>query len=87
MASRVSTLPRIGDDVEPHAEGVQLRCPPGRTGADAGAVGQLAEGQPVAGDEHVARVAADRHGSHLDAVVRRRSAGPCRSGRRRRSRR
>ena len=43
----------------------------GRAGADAGAGGQLAEGEPVAGDDHVARVLARRYGGQRDAVGRR----------------
>ena len=57
---RVSTLPRIADDLETEAERVQLGGPARRAGADAAAGRQLAEGEAVAGDDDVARVLARR---------------------------
>ena len=57
--SRVSTLPRIGCDLQAEAEREHLRGAARRTGAEPRAGGQLAEGQAVAGDQHVARVRAD----------------------------
>ena len=49
-------------DHQAEAERLELRAPAGRPGADGGAGGQLAEGEPVAGDERVARVLAGGHG-------------------------
>ena len=57
---RVSTLPRMSDDLQTEAEGVQLGGPARRAGADRAADRQLAEGEPVAGDDGVARVLARR---------------------------
>ena len=63
---RVSTLPRIGEHVEPEAERVQLRGPARGAGADLRADRQLAEGEPVAGHHGVARVLAQRYGDQVD---------------------
>ena len=57
--------------VETEPERVELGGPARRAGADAGAGRQLAEGQPVAGDDDVARVLAGRDGGEGDA-----GAGP-----------
>ncbi len=66
---RVSTLPRIGPHVEAESERGELGRAPGRAGADDGADGQLPEGQPVAGDEHVAAVLAHRDGREHELGV------------------
>ena len=63
-------------DLQTEAEGVELRGPARRAGADAAADRQLAEGEAVAGDDDVARVLAQRYGGQREAVGRRRSAGP-----------
>ena len=49
---------------------MQLRRAPRGAGADHAADGQLAEGQPVAGDHDVARVLAGGHRGQRDARVR-----------------
>ena len=72
----MSTLPRTVDDLQAEAERAQLRGAPGRAGADPGAGGQLAQGQAVAGDEHVARVLPRRDGGEHEPVGAARSAGP-----------
>ena len=54
-------------DLQTEAEGVQLGGSTRRAGADPAACGELAEGQPVAGDDHVARVLAERYGGERDA--------------------
>ena len=69
MPSRVSTLPRIADDLDAEAERVDLRGAARRTGADARALRQLAEGEAVAGDQHVARVLAQRDGGQRQPRV------------------
>ena len=56
------------DDVEAEPEGEQLSGPPRRAGAHGRPCGQLTEGQPVAGDHHVARVLTDGDGGEGDAV-------------------
>ena len=58
------------DDLQTEAEGVQLGGAAGRAGADAAADRQLAEGEPVAGDDDVARVLAEGYGGQRDAVGR-----------------
>ena len=47
---------------------MQLRGPARRAGADPGPGGQLAQGEPVAGDHDVARVLARGYGGQRDAV-------------------
>ena len=54
--------------VQTEAEGVQLRDPARRAGADPAAGRELAEGEPVAGDDDVARVLARRYGGERDPV-------------------
>ena len=66
-ASRVSTLPRTLDDVEVGPRGQQLGAPAWRPGADDRAGGQGRQREPVAGDEHVARVGALRYGGEDDS--------------------
>ena len=67
---RVSTLPRMSDDLQTEAERVELGRATRRAGADAAAGRQLAERQPVAGDHDVARVLAQRYGGQREAVGR-----------------
>ena len=55
-------------ELQAQAEGGELADPTRRTGAEPAADGQLAEGEAVAGDDHVARVLAQRHGGQRDAV-------------------
>ena len=59
------------DQLDAETERGQLGDPTRGAGADPGADGQLAEGEPVAGHDHVARVLAQRHGGQGDAVGRR----------------
>ncbi len=58
------------DDIQTEAERVELGDPPRRAGADAGTGRQLAEREPVAGHDDVARVLAWRHGGERDPVAR-----------------
>ena len=60
-----------GDDLEAEAERAQLRGPARRAGADPRPGRQLAQRQPVAGDEHVAGVLARRHGGEHEPRRRR----------------
>ena len=56
------------DHVQTEAEGEQLRDPPRRARADPAAGRKLAQGEPVAGHDHVARVLARGHGGERDPV-------------------
>src|SRR6476469_1202144 len=46
----------------------KLGGPPGRASADASAGGELTEGEPVARDEHVARILTSRNGREDNSV-------------------
>src|SRR4051794_15108388 len=60
------------DQVDPEPERGDLGHPAGGSGADAGSLRELAEGEAVAGDDDVAGVLAGRHGGQCDAFGRRR---------------
>ena len=64
------------DQLDAEAERGELGDPARGAGADAGAGRQLAEGEAVAGDDHVARVLAQRDGGQRDARRAARWAGP-----------
>ena len=68
LRMRVSTLPRMPTISRPRPSASSWADPARRAGAEAAADGQLAEGEPVAGDDDVARVLAGGYGGERDAV-------------------
>ena len=69
-------LPKAGvhvaadiDDLQAQAQGGELGDPARRAGADPGTPGELAQAEPVAGDEHVARILTSRDGRQRDPVL------------------
>ena len=73
---RVSTLPRIVDDLQAEAEGVQLGGAARRAGADPAPAGSSPRVRPSRATSDVARVLARGHGGEREAGGRRGRAGP-----------